>query len=387
MTIIAPGYNVEGNPAAGFVKNDGAGNFLFSQVGGGGGGGGGAGGGAWELVEVKTVGTAVTSVSFTGLDGDTDDRYLLLYRINKRTASASGNVTYQLRPNGSSSGIATVGQFSVHPTGTTGANTYSYIRLAGGGTVAFDIDYYGSVTIDARTGALGRSFRTSHVSNTRSGFGTFTLWELASDWSDNSTNITSLDIVSTEANTIEVGSQFCLYKKVGAVAEVEGWQLIETKQIVSDATTVTFSGLDGDVDKTYMMQYNFKNPSATIGRYRLEPNGISTNMRTILVQHRANGVQATSDFPLLRIAVGSDGNNVMGRFIFDARTGVSTRQMFNDNSEIDLDIIANAAGFRRNTLASYWLEDTINITSFDVVCDLALGIGIGTRLSLYKMKS
>ena len=380
MTIIAPGYNVEGSPPAGFVKNDGSGDFLFGEPGGG---GGGVGTG-WELIEVKDITVDATTVTFSGLDGDTDGEYMMLFRLRTPLASA---VNYTLRPNGISANQNTIRRTVVAAVTTTA--TFTTLNFASAGNVTIK-QWIGVLHLDAKTGTTARqivSNSTTRLTGLTVATGGLRRSNYGGSWDDTVTNITSLDIVSDLDNGIGAGSQLCLYKKSAAVASVEGWELIETKQIATDVTTVTFSGLDGDVDGKYMMQYNFKNSSATIARYRLEPNGISTNMRTVFIQHRANGTNATFDFPLLRIAVGNDGNNVMGRFFFDARTGNSTRQMVNDNSEIDLDGGAPAASFRRNIHSGYWLEDTINITSFDVVSDLASGIGIGTRLSLYKLKS
>ena len=53
---------------AGFVKNTAAGDFLFGQT-----------GSAWTFLETKTLTSAATSIAFTGLDGNTDRAYRLVW--------------------------------------------------------------------------------------------------------------------------------------------------------------------------------------------------------------------------------------------------------------------------------------------------------------------
>ncbi len=63
------GENLKTVPtAAGFVKNDASGNFLFGQV-----------GSAWTFLETKILATAETNISFTGLNGVVDRAYRLVW--------------------------------------------------------------------------------------------------------------------------------------------------------------------------------------------------------------------------------------------------------------------------------------------------------------------
>lgn len=52
----------------GFVKNDASGNFLFGQT-----------GSAWTFLESKILASAATSISFTGLNGNADFAYRLVW--------------------------------------------------------------------------------------------------------------------------------------------------------------------------------------------------------------------------------------------------------------------------------------------------------------------
>ena len=77
--------------------------------------------------------------------------------------------------------------------------------------MAFDGDFAGEMLISAKTGALARYFSTQVIQNFP-GFGTNSTFDIAGIWAENVTNITSFDIVSTEALGIEVGSTFSLYR-------------------------------------------------------------------------------------------------------------------------------------------------------------------------------
>ncbi len=207
MSIKAPGYNVSAAVAAGFVKNDGAGNFSFGEAGGGGGGGSG-----WDLIETKDITAATTSVSFTGLNGDVDKYYQIVYVIEKPITTAS-NSSYVLRPNGISTNQNTI-ERNFSSSGGVGTNLFSDLRLAGGGLQA-NIQMLGSFFFEAQTGNLIRqmmgsknTFSTGQLFN----FGRVARVVSASIWEDSTTNITSFDIVANFANIMGVGSTFSLYK-------------------------------------------------------------------------------------------------------------------------------------------------------------------------------
>ena len=59
--------------------------------------------------------------------------------------------------------------------------------------------------------------------------------------------------------------------------------LVEKKLITVNSTTVTFSGLDGDVDDVYYL--TIRNNKNTVGGTFLDiqPNGITTNQDTALI--------------------------------------------------------------------------------------------------------
>lgn len=205
MSFKAPGYNVSAAVSAGFVKNDGSGNFSFGELGGSG------GGGAWELVEKKDITSDTTSITFSGLDGDTDEYYMMLFRLRTPTAVV---LAYTMRPNGITANQNTI--LSVFSSsGVASISVFPSLLLATAGALT-DKQFMGVLYFDAKTGTTARQFisdTTLRISNQVMVFGGLRREVLAGSWDDTATNITSLDIVCDLTNGIGIGSQFSLYKR------------------------------------------------------------------------------------------------------------------------------------------------------------------------------
>lgn len=163
------------------------------------------GGGALELVNNQEVtGSAVTSVTLSGLDGDTDQMYVLFFRVKKAVASA---LNLDLQPNGVTTNQASVGRSD----GTGGAGSFSATRLRimqHGGANVGDLSA-GQVFIDAKTG----TFRTTRAMwSDIVSIVDFAYNSVTGLWTDTATNITSIDCVASVANSIDVGSYFRIYR-------------------------------------------------------------------------------------------------------------------------------------------------------------------------------
>ncbi len=162
----------------------------------------------WNLVERKEIAAAVQSVSFTGLDGNTDEVYKLIARINK-AANAAGTSIFSLRPNG----VVTNQHMG---------------RVINGAAIAFaaDLVFYNDTTVNqeivsletlihARDTvaaiALPRSFMGKVISYDNLNNIMKTVEEFGGAW-DTTANMTSLDVHSTIAADIGIGSTFELFK-------------------------------------------------------------------------------------------------------------------------------------------------------------------------------
>lgn len=167
--------------------------------------------GPWELIEQKTITSAVTSVTFSGLDGDADEIYLLIWQM-KHPAGGVGAADMTVRPNG-----LTTNQTGVRvpmSTGTVSASTRTVMDLGRVGQGDGE-DGVGRAVFMAiksiNSVARRRQMFSESVEYLGSGPST-ARWQASSTWNETSTNITSLEIVSSVASAIASGSRFSLYK-------------------------------------------------------------------------------------------------------------------------------------------------------------------------------
>ena len=158
------------------------------------------GGGDLELVEKKTLGAAATTVTFSGLDGDTDGIYYLFFQFD-----AANTFNGDIRPNGTTSNL------SIQRSRVSGSS-YAGTRISSWQVVqaAAGNHFWGAYRIGAdKTGTLSRGI--DGLTN-RDSAGSAILYTHAGNWSETSTNITSIDIVASVANSFSSGGKFWLYK-------------------------------------------------------------------------------------------------------------------------------------------------------------------------------
>lgn len=163
----------------------------------------GAGGGSLELVDDQTLSGAATSVTLSGLDGDTDEVYLLLYRIIKNVVAT---INTDLRPNGVTTNRTTYLDY-IGSAGAGAANTTDW-HIGGNGSGGTGGVEAGCLWLDAKTGAR----RTGCGEWVISDGGTHQIVRFMIDWTDTAANITTLDVVCDQANGFGAGSFFRLYK-------------------------------------------------------------------------------------------------------------------------------------------------------------------------------
>ncbi len=155
--------------------------------------------GSLMLIEKKTVPSDTDTLSFTGIDGDADGSYLLVFQLIK---GAAGFITYVIRPNG-----LTTNQKSYYNTLGVSTSTTTDMQIASsGGSIGDKVR--GDCFIDALTGA----FRTGRGEDNQYSAGTIYKTIRTQIWDDDSTNITSIDIVADTAAGIKAGSVFTLYR-------------------------------------------------------------------------------------------------------------------------------------------------------------------------------
>ncbi len=161
------------------------------------------------LVEKKLITGDVTSVSFTGLDGDTDELYKLFGRIVMSTSINS----YNLQPNGISANQAhrRVQRFGTG--GGSGTGSSLLLALTQGSSevlVTFEATFWAKKNPNSI--AVNRVLQSQYSFFIATGVQTEGPGIAESVWDDDTTNVTSLDIVSSNASDIRDGSTIALYK-------------------------------------------------------------------------------------------------------------------------------------------------------------------------------
>lgn len=176
-------------------------------------GGGGGAGGAWELVERKAIAVAVQDADFTGLDGDTDEQYLLTGMI--RSNAAADCLYYFNIPGAGPTARGLVSNSGGVATTTSAAFLSLNVPTTDKSTGEFACNYF------ADRGAGGNSnhrlcrwesFSSDEAASSeeyRSGGSKLDIGVVTG-------NVTTLRVAADQASGIGIGSILNLYKSVKA---------------------------------------------------------------------------------------------------------------------------------------------------------------------------
>lgn len=166
-----------------------------------------AGGGGLILIEKQTITSAVTDVTFSGLDGDTDKVYLLMGRII--VPSGGSNPVFTWQPNGITTNQSSQRMYANG--GATAADQTSNLWLLDG-IVATTVSF--SVTIHASKVENSVAMIRNHFGTFQAiyGAGTIAVGTVSGQWNETSTNITSIVVHSSVASKIGNGSTIALYR-------------------------------------------------------------------------------------------------------------------------------------------------------------------------------
>ena len=167
---------------------------------------GGGGGGGLTLVEHKTITGNTTTVTFSGLDGNTDGVYRLIAKILN---NSGGTPFYKIAPNGATTNI--IGQQLYGSGASPSASGQAFLTI--GFANANAKWFRASIDIDARK-------NPNSIASPMTYSGTFFNFDgtnpfagtVGGEWTETSTNITTLDVVSSIASGIGDGSELWLYK-------------------------------------------------------------------------------------------------------------------------------------------------------------------------------
>lgn len=162
--------------------------------------------GGLQFIDKILVTSASTTVTFSALNGDNDEVYLMTGRI---IIPSGGTPWFTWQPNSIATNQTSI-RFYANAGGSATSDRTDLMILQGvGGTT---VSFY--MTIWAKKTSHGVSMTRSYRGDWRARYGSNAeaVGTMSGMWDETSTNITSIDIVSDTASKIGDGSEFVLYR-------------------------------------------------------------------------------------------------------------------------------------------------------------------------------
>lgn len=337
-------------------------------------------------------GVAQTSITISGLDGDTDEEYLLITRLK---SDYVGSVAYYLRPNNDSG--SNYGYQLIYGENTTiGAARGTSNNMELGATDATNILSFSKHLIYAKSGYVRTALleMSAKISGT-----TVSVVELSGQsWNNTVDNITSLVILSSQINGLGVGSRIILLKKIKLITNtglktgnlnIQGnikgtWQKIYETTLTEAATSHTISGLDGNTDVIYRLRCRFVNGYSGTTVYELRPNNDSgANYGYQFLRGDNTIVSAfrnTIDYYIF-LTIGTALSQIsMSNLLLYAKSGYLRTGISQQADKISTTTVTATSLF-----GHVWNNTVDNITSLVILADQTNGLGIGTYIILEKL--
>lgn len=160
-------------------------------------------------------------------------------------------------------------------------------------------------------------------------------------------------------------------------------RFLEFQEVTGAAvTSVTFSGLDGNVDREYFLRWKIINDAA-FTTFEFRPNAATTELSTRRVTALATDTVSTDQVTVLRIQGIESGDQATGQLIFEAVTGdiryfssfgVETNQGSPLGSDPQLE-----------WNAGFWSNTATNLTSIELNASNASAYGVGSKFALFAV--
>jgi len=190
-----------------------------------------------------------------------------------------------------------------------------------------------------------------------------------------------VDVVDAAAELISAREAFgTLDARLDDDRTLVGLQFIEKKIVTVNVQSVTFSGLNGDVDEVYVLHATVKNNGSSIANYFLQPNGITSNQETEFLAVQAGTIISANTIQLRLNNNNGVGDHCSWDAVFFARKLIN-------GIVAPRDLLVRTYGNGRMEVgAARWTETTTNVTSLQIAATIANGIGNGSSLVLYKVR-
>jgi hypothetical protein len=168
--------------------------------------------------------------------------------------------------------------------------------------------------------------------------------------------------------------------------------LIESQIVPSHTQTVTFSNLDGDSDRFYLLKFKVKKNgggSGTAYNYYLRPNGVTSNLSSqqffpfMTTTGGSSGVSTSSDASAITLFGTTYQIGYWDGFVHISAEKTVPR-LFNIRSDRYTDNAAGTIQLGLGRTSGRWNETSTNLTSLVIHCSQASGIAAGSDFHLYK---
>jgi hypothetical protein len=334
--------------------------------------------------------SAATSITISGLDGDSAEEYELIVRA---VNGYNGAINYSFYFNADTTNYGYQQLYGSNASKGASRNTEGGINDMGGGALASIFMLHSK--IQAKSGQVRTCINKSIYPIATTTVETVKI--NGHSWNDTASNITSMTIIADQANGLGIGSRVILLKKVSnsglATGELDihgvvknAWQEVYTTSLLSTASSVTISGLTGNSDVLYRLRarvvagrsgdtnYNIALNNDTAANYGGQ---IVYGANTAVTAYRGTtntGILATY---FATRAVGREA--VLDGLLYAKsgylRTGIGT---------ITIDV--NGTTIEGSSLdGGVWNNTADEITLMVFTCDQTGGLGIGTEISLERL--
>ena len=321
---------------------------------------------AWDLVGEVSVSSATTQVDFSGLNFTSDDNLMIVADINNSN-SGSTAIANRIFVNGD----------------TTVTNYYSLRVLGYGASVLFSSENANTISAQVQG---DKSLAIVNIKMTQSGYFVYqsnqhrTYVSPSADFMAGSrhgtstftiSSITSLSVVSSEANGIGTGSNFKLYKFAGEV--------VADITVGTATTSVDITGLSIGKDNEYTLVSDISNASGGTSDYLLRVNGTTSG-------YYDQGFYATST-----IYGGGRDADAYYSTVTNARSNViyTPIKLTNSGHYTYQGKGTRNYGTSSVELINYYGTSTFtatSITALNIRASRTDGIGVGSRFQLIRMK-
>lgn len=213
--------------------------------------------GGLEHLETVELSAPAQDLTFSNLNGDSDEIYILEYDI---IANSTGFIAY-IWPNGSppAASSAETQRLAVDNGAASHDQFVDQIAFASTGFTTANERETGRMEIKAKTGAH-RTFMTDSISSISATRVLRNVW--GSNWTDTATNITSIQVHGSVASAFNTGSRFSLYRlraENGALPTLDKANLYTAAQTVAKYDLGTTSGtvnIDASLSNTFDLIVN-----------------------------------------------------------------------------------------------------------------------------------